>query len=183
MTTPPVASTADTLYDLQVELLGFCAASLAELPAGAPARQYVSIGPPALDCEQLTVHAYQVGEGGTSPANAPLDRFRRGVTVPRIVLAFLVVTVVRDCYPGPTGRELSKPPEVALLDAAAKTITADGWQLWNAVPAALAAGELWGACHFTGWEPLLPIPASGNVAGWTFPMQVQIDGFSPDLPA
>lgn len=183
MTNPPVASTADTLQDLQLELLAYCAASLDQLPAGAPARQYVAVGPPALDCEQLTVHCLQVGEGTTSPSTTPLDRFRRGVTVPRIDLAFLVVTVVRDCYPGPTGRELSKPPEVADLLAAAAVINADGWQLWNSVPAALAAGELWGACHFTGWEPLQPIPPSGAIAGWTFPMQVQLDGFSPALPA
>jgi hypothetical protein len=182
VTSPPVASTVDTLYDLAAELLGFCAAALDTLPAGAPDRQYVSIGPPALDCDQLTVHVLQVGEGQTSPANTPLDRMRRGVTVPRIELSFMVVTIVRECYPGPTGKQLTRPPEVADLNAAARIISADGWLLYNAVPAALAAGELWGACNFTGWEPLQPIPASGNVAGWTFPMQVKIDGFSPDLP-
>lgn len=183
MTSPPVASTVDTLYDLQVELLEFCAAALAELPSGAPARQYVAIGPPALDCEQLTVHAFQVGEGVTSPTATPLDRMRRGVTTPRIDLAFLVVTIVRDCYPGPTGANLNQPPSAADLDAAAKIISADGWMLWNAVPAALRAGELWGACNLTAWEPLQPIPPSGQVAGWTFPLQVKIDAFSPPLPA
>lgn len=182
MTSPPVPSTVDTLYDLAAELLGFCAAALDTLPVGAPDRQYVSIGPPAFDCEQLTVHVLQVGEAATSPANTPLDRMRRAVTVPRIDLSFMVVTIVRDCYPGPSGANANRPPEVADLDAAARIISADGWLLWNIVPAALAAGELWGACNFTGWEPMQPVPAQGKVAGWTFPLQVKIDGFTPVLP-
>lgn len=183
MTSPPVASTVDTLYDLATELLGFCAAALDTLPAGAPDRQYVSMGAPALDCEQLTVHVYQVGEAVTSPNATPLDRMRRAVETPRLGLTFLIVTIARDCYPGPTGRNLDQPPDVVDLDAAARELSADGWLLWNVVPAALRAGELWGACHFTGWEPLQPLQPSGNIAGWTFPLQVQIDGYSPVLPA
>jgi hypothetical protein len=49
VTGAPVASTVDTLYDLAAELLDFCAAALETLPAGAPARQYVSMGAPVLD--------------------------------------------------------------------------------------------------------------------------------------
>lgn len=183
MTNPPVESTADSLYGLAAELLGFCAAALDTLPAGAPARQYVSMSAPVLDCEQLTVHVYQVGEASTSPSDTPLERMRRGVTVPRINLAFMVVTIARDCYPGPTGKDLTKPPAVADLDAAAQLISADGWLLWNVLPAALRNGELWGACSFTGWEPLLPIPPSGKIAGWTLPLQVDLDGYTPVLPA
>jgi hypothetical protein len=182
VTGAPVASTVDTLYDLAAELLGFCAAALDTLPAGAPARQYVSMGAPVLDCEQLTVHVYQVGEGATSPGNTPLDRGRRAVTVPRVDLSFMVVTIVRDCYPGPTGANANRPPEVADLDAAARLISADGWLLWNIVPAALRSGELWGSCNLTLWEPMQPIPPSGKIAGWTFPLQAKIDGFSPVLP-
>jgi hypothetical protein len=179
----PVASTVASLYDLQAELLGFCAAALAELPQGAPDRQYVAMGAPVLDCEQLTVHCYQIGEGQTSPATLPLDRARRAVTFPRINMAFLVVTIARECYPGPTGASLNKPPDPAALNAAAAILCSDAWLLWNAVPAALRAGELWGGCNFTAWEPLLPLQPSGKIAGWTFPLQVKIDGYSPDLPA
>lgn len=182
MTSPPVASTVDTLYDLAAELLGFCAAALDTLPAGAPARQYVAIGPPALDCEQLTVHVFQVGEATTSPLTPALERFERAVKTPRVNLVFMVVTIARDCYPGPTGKNANRPPEPADLNAAARTISADGWLLWNVLPAALRAGELWGSCNLTGWEPLQPIPPSGLIAGWTFPLQVKIDGFAPALP-
>lgn len=182
MAAPPVPSTATSLYELASELLGFCAAALDEFTPGAPARQYVAMGAPVFDCEQLTVHVYQVGEASTSPGATPLDRFARAVKVPRINLAFLVVTIARDCYPGPTGRNLDQPPEASALNAAAELIMRDGWLLWNAIPAALAAGELWGACHFTGWEPLQPIPPSGRIAGWTQGLQVELDGFSPPIP-
>lgn len=183
MSAPPVASTVDTFYEIAAELLGYCAAALEGGPDGAPARQYVSIGPPALDCEQLTVHVLQLGEAATSPGPLPLDRGRRGVRAPRIDLTFMVVTVVRDCYPGPTSGNKPRPPDPAALDVAAQIIMRDGWLLWNSIPAALRAGELWGACHFTLWEPLQPVPAQGGVAGWTLPMQVQIPGYSPAIPA
>lgn len=180
---PPVASTVDTFYDYAAELLGYCAAALADGPDGAPVRQYVAIGPPALDCAQLTVHVLQLAEASTSPGPLPLDRGRRGVTTPRQDLTFMVVTIVRDCYPGPTGRELTDPPGVAELDAAAQVIMRDGWLLWNSIPAALRAGELWGRCDFTLWEPLQPVPPSGGVAGWTLPLQVRIPGYTPAIPA
>lgn len=182
MTTPPVASTVDTLYDLAGELLGFAAAALDTITPGAPDRQYVAMSAPVLDCEQLTVHVYQVGEGATDPGDSPLSRFERAVKFPRLDLSFMVLTLARDCYPGPTGANLTKPPSVADLNAAALSIMRDGWLLWNSIPAALRAGELWGSCHFTGWEPLLPIPPSGKIAGWTMGLQVQIDGYEPPLP-
>jgi hypothetical protein len=178
----PVASSTASLYDLQAELLQVAADLLDQLPAGAPDRQYVAHGLPAIDCEQLTVHAYQVGEASTDPADQPLARFRRDVTYPRQTLVFCVITVVR-CYPGPTGD--SQPPAVADLAAAEQTISADGWVLWNGIPRAIREGELtlWRAESFTSWEALQPLGPMGELAGWTMGLQTRLDGFDPLLPA
>lgn len=186
MSAPPVVSTAASLYDLQAELLQTAADLLDQLPAGAPERQYVAVGLPALDCEQLTVHALQVGEASTDPSGTPLDRFARDVRAPRQTLVFCVITVVR-CFPGATLDDGAnpEPPSVADLAAAAATVSADGWTLWNGIPAAIRADELtlWRAASFTGWESLQPVGPMGGMAGWTMGMQTRLDGFDPPLPA
>lgn len=175
---------APSLYDLAKELLDFCVVALDELPAGAPARRYVAVGLPALDCEQLTVHAFQVGEADTAPRETTMDLLRRGHPYARLNLAFLVITIARECYPGPTAMNMQvpEPPTVVDLVAASETIYADGWQLWNAVPTALRDGALFSACRFVGWQPMQPLGPEGGMAGWTMPIQVQIDGFEPAPP-
>jgi hypothetical protein len=91
------------------------------------------------------------------------------------------------CYPGPTlaGGAVPEPPSVAELVAAERTISADGWTLWNGIPAAIRADELtlWRAESFTGWESMQPLGPMGELAGWTFGMQTRLDGFDPPLPA
>lgn len=176
-------SGATDLYGLAKELLDFCVVALDELPAGAPERAYVAFGLPAFDCEQLTVHAFQVGEADTVPRETTMDLMRRGHPYPRIDLAYLVITIARDCYPGPTaGTATIEPPEVADLVAASEKIYADGWQLWNAVPAGLRDGGLYEACKLVGWQPMQPVGPEGGFAGWTMPVLVQIDGFVPPPP-
>lgn len=173
--------TATALYDLAKELLDFCAVALDELPAGAPARRYVAFGLPALDCEQLTTHVFQVGEGDANVgANAPLDRFRRAAPYPRLNMAFLVITIARDCVPGPTGT--TEAPSVADLTASSEELYADGWQLWNAVPAGIRDGGLFEGCRYVGWEPMQPLGPDGYVAGWTMPLQIELPGFEPAPP-
>lgn len=173
--------TATSLYDLAKELLDFCVVALDELAAGAPARRYVAFGLPALDCEQLTTHVFQVGEAaGADPAGTPMDRFRHGAPYPRLNLAFIVITCVRDCVPGPTGN--STAPSVADLDGSAQELYADGWQLWNAVPQGIRDGALFDGCRFVAWEPMQPLGPEGYIAGWTMPLQVELPGYVPPAP-
>lgn len=177
-------SGATSLYDLAKELLDFCVVALDELPAGAPERAYVATGLPAFDCEQLTVHAFQVGEAPTAPSATPMDLMRRANPYPRINLVYLVITIVRECYPGPVGGGPVGPslPEVADLVAASEKSYADAWQVWNALSAGLRDGGLFDQCTFVGWQPAQPAGPSGNMVGWTIPLQVQIDGFVPPPP-
>ena len=168
--------TASGLYDAAKELLDYCVVVLDELPAGAPERRYVAFGLPAFDCEQLTVHAFQVGEADVGPNETSMDRFKRGHPYPRVNMAFLVVTIARDCYPGPTGT--TEAPAVADLVAASEVLYADGWALWNRLSSALRDGELFEACSLVGWEPLQPTNPDGGIAAWTMGVQVSLDGFS-----
>lgn len=175
---------AASLYDLAAELLDFCVVALDELPAGAPDRAYVAFGLPAIDCEQLTVHAFQVSEASTVPQETQMDVFRRANPYPRVNLVYLVITIVRDCYPGPTLGQTATTPDVDDLVAASQVLYADGWQLWNAIKAGLDDGALFTreGCRFVGWQPMQPLGPEGNTAGWTFPLQVQLDGFTPPPP-
>lgn len=177
-------SAATDLYDLAEELLDFCVVALDELPALAPERRYVCSGLPAIDCEQLTVNVFQVGEASTVPQETVMDTFRRANPYPRLNIVFLVITIQRECYPGPTLGASPTTPEVADLAAASRLLYADAWQLWNAVKAGLEDGELFtrAGCRFVGWQPLQPLGPEGNMAGWTFPLQVQLDGFTPPPP-
>ncbi len=113
-----------------------------------------------------------------------MDTFRRANPYPRLNLVFLVVTIVRDCYPGPTLGATATVPDVADLVAASRELYADGWQLWNAIKAGLQDGELFSTegCKFVGWQPMQPLGPAGNTAGWTLPLQVQLDGFTPPPP-
>jgi hypothetical protein len=176
-------SGAGDLYANAKELLDFCVVALDELPAGAPERRYVAVGLPAWDCEQLTVHVQQVGEAPTVPQASPMDLLRRVNPYPRVNLAFLVVSIVRECYPGPVGPSGGPTvPEVADLVAAAEKSYADAWQLWSAIPQGRRDGALWESCDFVGWQPLQPAGPSGDMVGWTFPLQLRIDGFVPPPP-
>jgi hypothetical protein len=177
---------ATDLYDHAKDLLDFCVVALDELPAGAPERAYVAVGLPAIDCEQLTVNVFQVGEelSASGQFPTPMDRFRNVNPYPRVVTSVMVVTIVRDCYPVTLGQQqVPEPPSVAQLVEAAETIYADAWQLWNAVKVGLQDGAIFQpGCKFVGWQPMQPLGPAGETAGWTLPLQVQIDGFDPPPP-
>jgi len=177
-----VPGAATDLFDLADALLGVCADSLALLPAGTPSRLYVGHGLPAIDCEQLVVSTYQVPEADTSPRALPLDRmFKEKYS--SLILPMLVVSVAR-CYPCVTldKRQEAIFPSVAELSAASNMIYADGWQLWNGIKSAKRAGAFGGLCRELVMDPMLPLQPSGGYAGWTLPIEIQLDGFTVAFP-
>lgn len=177
---------ADALYAAQLDLLDFCALALDVLPAGAPERRYVSFGLPALDCEQLTVHVFGVRKDETAYSGSPDPGSlrRKGHPLPAINMLDLVITIARECYPGPVGPAGGNSvPDVPDLVEASQMLHADGWQLWNAVNDAVRAGVLYGACQFVSLLPMQPLGPEGNFAGWTLPVSVNLDGFDPSPPA
>lgn len=166
-----MATTASSLYDACAELLAAAVASLTD----PPGRQYVSPGPVALDCEQLTVHAALIALADTDPSSPSLQPSRRAVGA-SVNLVALVITVVR-CVP--TISESGNPPPVDKLDASAQIVLADGWQLWNGIKQAHRAGSLLpGNCRDVFIEPCLPITPSGGIGGWQLTVRTNLDGIT-----
>jgi hypothetical protein len=177
-----VPGAATDLFDLADALLNVCVDSLALLPAGAPGRAYVGHGLPAIDCEQLVVSTYQAQLADTSPRALPLDRMFKekygSLNVP-----MLVVSIVR-CYPGVTLNKQQEPilPSLAALTAASELIYADGWQLWNGIKTAKKLGAFGGLCRELVTDPMMPLQPAGGFAGWTIPVEIQLDGFAVPFP-
>ena len=172
---------ASDLFLLAAEVLDVATAALDLLPAQAPDRRYVGHGLPALDCEQLVVSTYAVPEASTAPQAAALDRsfrFKYG----SVINPLLVVSVVR-CYPVVTLNSKQVPifPDPAAIEAASALIYADGWQLWNGIISAKREGAFDGLCKGMAREPMLPIQPSGGYAGWTMPLDFELDGFTVDF--
>lgn len=173
---------ATDLFDLADTALAVCIEALDMLTAKCPARRYVGHGLPALDCEQLVVSTYSVPEADTSPRALPLDRAFRA-RYGSLIQPMLVVSIVR-CYPVVTLNAKSVPvfPSVAELTAASALIYADGWHLWNAIISAKRQGAFGGACKELARDPMMPIQPSGGFAGWTIPLEVQLDGYAVVFP-
>jgi hypothetical protein len=178
-----VSGASTDLFDLADEMLNVCEGALQLIPAGCPDRAYVAHGLPAIDCEQLCVSVYTTPWADTNPRNATLDRQFK-TKYGSLNLVFLTVSIVR-CYPGPTANGRATPilPRVAELTAASQKIYEDGWQLWNGIQTAKRLGAFAGVCRELAMDPMLPIQPSGGFAGWTIPVEVQLDGFPVAFPS
>jgi hypothetical protein len=177
-----VSGAATDLFDLADTMLSVCVDALALLPAGAPERAYVGHGLPAIDCEQLVVSTYQLPLADTSPRSLPLDRMFKE-KYGSLNLPMLVVSIAR-CYPCITLDKRQEPifPSVAELTAASELVYADGWQLWNGIKTAKRLGAFGGLCRELAMDPMLPLQPQGGFAGWTIPVEIQLDGFSVAFP-
>lgn len=174
-------SGADDLYGAAHYLLDFCAAVLDELPAKAPARQLVTIGYPAIDCETLAVFIFPVLPGPFAPQTSPGDPFFQGHPYPVLDLVTFQIQVWR-CWPSTDGKAVPKPPQPAAIDAASATLYADAWQIWNAFRSALNVGLFAGPCVLARVDQIQPIQPDGGFAGMNILATVQLDGFQPELP-
>ncbi len=96
----------------------------------------------------------------------------------------MTVQLVR-CYPGATanGRQAPALPRTADLTQASVELYADGWQLWNGLQTAKRLGAFKGVCREFALDPMLPIQPQGGFAGWTIPVEVQLDGFDVAFPS
>ena len=165
------------------ELLAAAAESLDTLPGfdlslhGAPERQFVSFGPPVLDCcEQLTVYVPQVQDAPV-PGQSGLAAGRK--TAAKITHVFLTVTVSR-CYPQPDGK--GNPPSVEAIEEASVQLNADGWALWNHLYCMWTSDELFTFCDEVFWDSLRPLGPQGGCAGWNLGIHMSLDGYC-DVPS
>ena len=160
---------AETLLDVAVAALDTLPDYDATL-VGAPARQFVSPGLPAHDCEQVTVQMFSVAEAPTITMST-LDVGKRGVTG-RVSYVLYHVEVVR-CIP----TSATRPPSAAALGVAAAQENADVWVLWEALHAARRDAVLTDRCSNVVIAAAQPLTPSGGFGGWRVPVEVQIEGY------
>jgi hypothetical protein len=173
-------SDSESLFGAANQLLIVAAAILAQTPAGAPTRQFVSHGPPAFDCcDTLCVHAglIQYADFRRSPPDSA-----GGMNDPKAhVVPYipLVVTALRCANAQPSGGLQVTLPTAAALSLDAQVVYRDGWSLYIGLNEANRNGTL-----FTGWpcrafeiDGALPISPDGGCLGWAVGVNVQIDGF------
>lgn len=168
------------LYDLCAEYLSAAADALLDTPEGvAPDRQYVSLGIPPWDCEQLTVHAGgpAVVVADTLPLQPSLVPLQRVRTQGFVNIVVMTATVIR-CMP--VTDDSGNPPDTDDLAAAALQTYSDLWAVWNHVKAEVRAGTLFaGESREFGLDPVVPIGPEGGFGGWQIPVRVQLGGYKP----
>ena len=172
---------AGDLYGAAKVLLDFCVVALDELPAGAPARRYVGVGYPAIDCETISCFVFPVLPGPFAPQTEPGDPFKQAHPYPVIDLVTYQVQVWR-CWPTTDGKAVPKPPSADAINAATELIYSDAWQLWNAFREGLNQGLFGGPCTLARVDQIQPIQPDGGFAGIAVLITAQLDGFTPTLP-
>lgn len=170
-----MASTVDSLYQAGADLLAACVAALDLTTARAPERAYVSDGPVALDCEQVTVHFANLAQADTSPSAPVLQPARRLLGASLAVLG-MVITATR-CVPVVSNE--GRPPTVAAIQESALVVAQDVWALWNHLHQQIRDGSLFPGCQGVYIDPALPINTSGGVGGWTLTVRVPMEGIPP----
>lgn len=167
---------AERILEIAVEALDSQDAIDAGGLLGAPARQYVSDGLPAFDCEQVTVHLPGLLEEITSPLSPNPATGSRQVTG-RINLVNFVTTVVR-CVPVSAS---TQPPAAAKIETSARQIYSDWWAIWAAMYWHARANTLLGAdrCEIRRFQASHIVDPSGAFGGSIVNVQLQIDGYRP----
>lgn len=177
-----VPSTVDTLADYAEELLAAAVLALATTSSGVPPRQGVVPAPPAIDCEQVTVHIDMLGNDSVSPSSPPTQvshQFATGL----LIITTLVVTVAR-CVPSvKTKAGTIQVPTGPQLTAASRKINQDAWAVFNTIVTMKDRGDLFnGRCRGMYVSPAVPIESAGGYAGWQIIVRPQIDGYDGAAP-
>lgn len=173
---------ATDLFDAAAQVLNFCAVVLDELPVGAPERQFIPIGYPAIDCPTLAVFLLPLGPGPFAPSTSPGDPLRQGHPYPVLDLVVFQVQVWR-CWPStPDGKQIAKAPKPEQYTNAAEILYRDTWQLWNAFREGFNLGLLDGPCKMLQATQAQAIQPDGGYAGVSLLVTAQIDGFVPEIP-
>jgi len=170
----------EDLQALCQEFLDACVEALDTIPlfapglGGAPERSYISPGQSADDCcpDQLTVWS-----GGAVPSpNSPGNFTGKSSIEGQIIAIPLTARIIRCLH-----QNEGEAPVVALAEADAEQINADGWALRNHVFNLIRAGQLFSLCGEVFWTGLRSIPAQGGCGGYTLSVLVEIDGYEEVL--
>lgn len=119
-----VAEGATNLRDMMNGVLERVQAVFQSYNVGLPARQYWSMGQPAVDCEQLVVYFQQMYLGAPGAELGDPQRCH----VPRS--ATLSVSISRVT---PIVNQNGRPPSPAAIEAASSAMAIDSWVLMESV--------------------------------------------------
>lgn len=178
-----MAGAVSDLYDLAHEWLEVCSEAVTATFGGAISRAFVCDPPPAFDCcPQLTVHLGGPSEADTVPQSPPLIVAERANFVPNMNLVAMTATVVRcNATAGDNGEEILLP-DPADIELVARATSEDVWAIWNYTKQRHRENVLFSS-RTQRRELFLDAPvavaAQGGCSGWTLPIRVQVDGFSP----
>lgn len=156
-------------FDVVAMATGTMTAMLVDLAADTtfaiPARQYVTAGEVAFDCEELVVHGVEIttGIGGIGAQN----RTREDV----IWFVHFGVTVVR-CVPAPEDVEIQI--SAAVLDASGRMVLGDAGALLRAATSAWQRGALLPMCSDLVLGPIAWGTPNGMLIGTTLSIQAQM---------
>lgn len=170
---------ADAVFQVAATILNETVAALALTVSGPPSRSWVSHTAPPLDCcDVCVVHLdpFQVSDTGPSGGPGNLQALHRVAHPGQVLLANYVVTITR-CVS--TVDDNGKLPTVAVMEADAARLLEDVWVAWNHLRAQARAGTVFSRCREVDIGGPTPLAPSGACAGWTIPVQAQIDGWTP----
>lgn len=160
---------SDRVWDALVAVLQAAEGALGAQGLSIPSRVYVSPGPPAADCDQLTAHAVSIMPGLPGQETAP---YGLQSTAGPVMRTLTVMVQIRRCVPVPNDQ--GQPPQASSLEAAAKIIARDGWTLWRGLVLAYMDGTLLGGCDRAAISAAIPSEAEGGLAGWDIEIAVQL---------
>lgn len=119
-----VAEGATNLRDMMTGVLERVQAVFQSYNVGLPARQYWSMGQPAVDCEQLVVYFQQMYLGAPGAEVGEPQRCH----VPRS--ASLSIAISRAT---PIVNQNGRPPAPAAIEAASSALAIDAWVLMESI--------------------------------------------------
>lgn len=158
------------LSDMAGDLLQAVIDEYGDRGLDAPARQFTTTGPVALDCSTLAVTLSRVYSGMASVG--PSDGSIRPGTM--TLVAELQVIVAR-CIP--TFDDTTQPPTVPTTDeltASSVALMGDAAAVVEAVRQRVLAGGLFEPCMDVGMGDLTPLDNSGGLGGWGQVVRVQV---------
>lgn len=151
--------------------------------AGAPGRQYVATGTPAIDCEQVSVWLATTSELPLFPtSDGDLIAGQRGIAG-RVNWVNATVIVAR-CVPtvqqqAKSGRTIWPTPDE--MTAAAYQTNADMWAMWCGLNVARTSGLIAHACESVMFGVATALLTAGGFGGWQLPLMFQLGGYRPDV--
>lgn len=169
----------DKLYEMCRELADAVQAATALSPGGEIEGAFVSPGLPSFDCPpMIAVHVGGAQQADTVPLAPPLQPGERADVTGSVNLVAVTATIVRCVVALKKSAGRAILPSFAAQEADAKNTLGDVWVVWNHLATLKRDETLFGPIHRRMFfDPAVPLPISGESAGWQMQFRVQLDGY------